>query len=249
MARHSQRRGRAPDEETREIFDKGYYENEANLLQDRLDQSEQDKEDMKKAHQALKDSHELEIRNLQVDNEQKIKAMKEDHAREIKDLNDRHEEKIKATHDRHEEERKKWQGEMDDLKSSKAHHQEESCDNDKIAVKVAKKIKRNFSDEEIFESFRRLPAEKALGVFEKVNLLLLHLDAWKEICCKILDEINGRLDEKSKHLEKEIEELKKAANKPTAIYLPGSTHDDKRQQMFLDGIKETDKPLIEKKDE
>ena len=45
------------------------------------------------------------------------------------------------------------------------------------------------------------------------------------------------------------ETLKIAANRPTTIYQSGSTHDDKRQQMFLDRNTETDKQLLEKKDE
>ena len=215
MARHLQQRGRSPNEETREIFDKGYFENEANLLQDRLDQSEQDKEDMKKAQQALKDSHEQEIRNIQVDNEQKLKAMKEDHAREIKDLNDRHEEKIKATHDRHEEERKKWQGEMDDLKSSKAHQQKENYDNEEIAEEVAQQVKDNFSKDVIFESFRRLSPEKALVVYGEVCILLGHDCLWQTNGPKILDEIHERQKAKDKQHEEEFEELKKVLAKPT----------------------------------
>jgi multidrug efflux pump subunit AcrA (membrane-fusion protein) len=57
-----------------------------------------------------------------------------------------------------------------------------------------------------------------------------------------------RLAEAIEDAASKTEVLKEIAERPTTVYQSGATHDDKRQQMILDGKVEKDK-LIEKKDE
>lgn len=171
--------------------------------------------------QAMKDHHDQEMRAMQADHDMEMKAvqdghnletqaLKDDHKQKVKALQDGHEQETKAMQIRHEQDKIALQGQIDDLKCEIANLQEDNCDDEIIAERVIQAVERHISDEQIIDSFRRLPAEKALSIFEKVNVLLLHLDVWKNMACEILEEIVDRLDKKDKQCNKEIEEMRKA---------------------------------------
>ena len=101
----------------------------------------------------------------------------------------------------------------------------------------------------IADCILRLPTiELQYAALQQMNTLLAGT-AWSEKAAEVMETMFAKVKGQQDRQQEMEENLKKAANKPTTIYQSGSTHDDKRQQMFLDGKTETDKPLIEKKDE
>lgn len=101
----------------------------------------------------------------------------------------------------------------------------------------------------IADCILRLPTfDMQVDAYKNVTFLLTGTP-WSDKAAEVLERMFAKVKNQQDRQQELEENLKKAANKPTAIYQSGSTHDDKRQQMFLDGKTETDKTLIEKKDE
>ena len=80
---------------------------------------------------------------------------------------------------------------------------------------------------------------------------LLRGTAWSQRSAVVQNKmfvlVKEQKDRQEQRQDKMIDSVEKAANRPTTVYQSGSTHDDKRQQMILDGKVENDK-LIEKID-
>lgn len=101
----------------------------------------------------------------------------------------------------------------------------------------------------IADCILRLPTfDMQVDAYKNVTFLLTGTP-WSDKAAEVLERMFAKVKNQQDRQQELEENMKKAANKPTAIYQSGSTHDDKRQQMFLDGKTETDKTLIEKKDE
>lgn len=101
----------------------------------------------------------------------------------------------------------------------------------------------------IADCILRLPTvELQYTAFQQVSTLLTGT-SWSEKAAEVLERMFAKVKNQQNRQQELEENMKKAANKPTTIYQSGSTHDDKRQQMFLDRNTETDKQLLEKKDE
>ena len=101
----------------------------------------------------------------------------------------------------------------------------------------------------IADCILRLPTvELQYAALQQVNTLLSGT-AWSNKAAEVLETMFAKVKDQQDRQQEMEDNLKKAANKPTTIYQSGSTHDDKRQQMFMDGKTETEKPLIEKNDE
>ena len=72
---------------------------------------------------------------------------------------------------------------------------------------------------------------------------LLRGTAWSQRSAAVQNKMFAMVNEQKDRQQNLEENMMKAANKPTTVYQSGSTHDDKRQQMILDGKVDTDKLL------
>lgn len=86
----------------------------------------------------------------------------------------------------------------------------------------------------IEQQLMEFPVDKAWEIFQKLNELLQDHDVWREHDRSIRSQLKDKMMQKELSQSRATTLLERAANRPTAYYASGSTHDDKRQQLILD---------------
>lgn len=86
----------------------------------------------------------------------------------------------------------------------------------------------------IEQQLMEFPVDKAWEIFQKLNELLQDHDVWREHDRSFRSQLKDKMMQKELSQSRATTLLERAANRPTAYYASGSTHDDKRQQLILD---------------
>lgn len=86
----------------------------------------------------------------------------------------------------------------------------------------------------IEQQLMEFPIDKAWEIFQTLNELLEDNEIWREHDRSIRSQLKERMMQKEVSQSRATTLLERAANRPTAYYASGSTHDDKRQQLIMD---------------